>query len=1039
MMYLGDYAEDQPVYFAWNTSDSDGASITRSGDGTISVYKDASNGTAFDTTQVTTGITNDEDFDGLTGVHTCSITTTDAWYETGHDYMVVLSGSTIDTQTVNVVLAHFSIENRFMRGTDSAATAAALTTHDGKLDTVDTNVDSILADTDDIGVAGAGLTAVPWNSAWDSEVQSECADALTAYDPPTRAELTTDKNSIITEVNANETKIDALNDISSADVNAACDTALSDYGANTTTPPTVGAIRTEMEGAGSKLLAIETDTNELQANQGDWATATGFSTHDAGDIWDELKVDHVIADSYGDYLDDEITSRNATTPPTAVEIRQEMDSNSVDLNSILTDTNELQTNQGNWLTATGFNTVVPDAAGVAPTAVEIRQEMDANSTRLDADISSRAPANEYDTEMAHLDVDVSSRNSTTPPTVIEIRTEMDTNSTKMAPSQTLADYKATGFSTHSAASIWSVGTRSLTDKAGFSLSTAGIKGIWDQLTSALTTVGSAGKLIADNINATITSRAPANEYDTEMGYIPSDLGDVPIASELNSAHGAGSWEGAGSAPTVSDIVDGVWDELKSGHTTPDTFGDYLDDEITSRAPANEYDTEMAHLDADVSSRNATTPPTVTAIRQEMDTNSTDLNAILNDTNELQTNQGNWITATGFSTHSAASVWSVGTRALTDKAGFALSTAGIKAIWDQLTNVLTTVGSTGKLIVDNINATISSRNSVTPDPAGTAATLHTATDGLITTVDGVCDTIAIDVAGLDGEAMRGTDSANTTTPPTVTQIRTEMDTNSTKMAPSQNLADYKATGFNTVTPDPAGTAATLHTATDGLITTVDGVCDTIAIDVAGLDGDVMRGTDGANTTTPPTVGEIRTEMEGVGTKLTEVLIDTTGLNGDVMRGTDGANTTVPDAAGTAAGLHTTTDAKIDTVDGIVDDILVDTGTTLPARFDGVEGATFATGTDSLEAIRDRGDTAWLTGGAGSITVDDIVAGIFDRVTEGTLTFEEMQRIGFAVLAGKSSGGCTDTGVFRNHADTKDRVVATFTAHGNRTAVVLDGSD
>jgi hypothetical protein len=54
----------------------------------------------------------------------------------------------------------------------------------------------------------------------------------------------------------------------------------------------------------------------------------------------------------------------------------------------------------------------------------------------------------------------------------------------------------------------------------------------------------------------------------------------------------------------------------------------------------------------------------------------------------------------------------------------------------------------------------------------------------------------------------------------------------------------------------------------------------------------------------------------------VLTDTCTTNTD-MRGTDGANTTVPDAAGTAAALHTTTDGKIDVVDGIVDDILVDT--------------------------------------------------------------------------------------------------------------------
>ena len=46
-----------------------------------------------------------------------------------------------------------------------------------------------LVDTAEIGAAGAGLTALPWNAAWDAEVQSECADALVAYDPPTYAEL----------------------------------------------------------------------------------------------------------------------------------------------------------------------------------------------------------------------------------------------------------------------------------------------------------------------------------------------------------------------------------------------------------------------------------------------------------------------------------------------------------------------------------------------------------------------------------------------------------------------------------------------------------------------------------------------------------------------------------------------------------------------------------------------------------------------------------------------------------------------------------
>lgn len=47
----------------------------------------------------------------------------------------------------------------------------------------------IEAQTDDIGIAGAGLTAIPWNASWDAEVQSEATDALNAYDPPTNAEM----------------------------------------------------------------------------------------------------------------------------------------------------------------------------------------------------------------------------------------------------------------------------------------------------------------------------------------------------------------------------------------------------------------------------------------------------------------------------------------------------------------------------------------------------------------------------------------------------------------------------------------------------------------------------------------------------------------------------------------------------------------------------------------------------------------------------------------------------------------------------------
>lgn len=105
----------------------DGSSITRATNGSILVYKGNS------VTQSTSGITDTEDFDGLTGVHHCRITTASdaAFYASGNDFTVVLNAATIDGKAVNAVLAHFSIQNRYPAVSDmqsGLATAAALTT-----------------------------------------------------------------------------------------------------------------------------------------------------------------------------------------------------------------------------------------------------------------------------------------------------------------------------------------------------------------------------------------------------------------------------------------------------------------------------------------------------------------------------------------------------------------------------------------------------------------------------------------------------------------------------------------------------------------------------------------------------------------------------------------------------------------------------------------------------------------------------------------------------------------------------------------------
>jgi hypothetical protein len=177
----------------------------------------------------------------------------------------------------------------------------------------------------------------------------------------------------------------------------------------------------------------------------------------------------------------------------------------------------------------------------------------------------------------------------------------------------------------------------------------------------------------------------------------------------------------------------------------------------------------------------------------------------------------------------------------------------------------------------------------------------------------------------GTAMRGTDGANTTTPPTVTQIRQEMDTNSTKMAPSQVLNDYKATGFNTVVPDAAGTAAGLHATTDGLITTVDTVAD-------GIQTDLSNATDG--------LGALKTLIDANQTDLTNI------------------------------------ESKVDTVDGVVDAILVDTGTTIDAmitRILGISQENFYMDTTVFTGANMTSCRIRLYSVAGSVgTASDVIA-------------------------------------------------------------------
>ncbi len=81
----------------------------------------------------------------------------------------------------------------------------------------------------------------------------------------------------------------------------------------------------------------------------------------------------------------------------------------------------------------------------------------------------------------------------------------------------------------SVTSAVTVGTNN--DKTGYSLSTVAIQAIWDALTSALSTAGSVGKLIVDNINATISSRATQASVDAIDDFVDTEVAAIKATTD----------------------------------------------------------------------------------------------------------------------------------------------------------------------------------------------------------------------------------------------------------------------------------------------------------------------------------------------------------------------------------------------------------------------------------------------------------------------------------------------------------------------------
>lgn len=143
MKYQGDFALGTTVYLEFTTNNGSGGSVEPSDPfelADLNIYK---NHAAFSPS----GMALTSTFDGSVGLHTLTIDTSDNGdddWEINADYFVSLDpDETVDGESVVAVIGSFSIENRYMRGTDSAALDATVAKTGADGDTLETLSDQI--------------------------------------------------------------------------------------------------------------------------------------------------------------------------------------------------------------------------------------------------------------------------------------------------------------------------------------------------------------------------------------------------------------------------------------------------------------------------------------------------------------------------------------------------------------------------------------------------------------------------------------------------------------------------------------------------------------------------------------------------------------------------------------------------------------------------------------------------------------------------------------------------------------------------------
>jgi hypothetical protein len=663
--------------------------------------------------------------------------------------------------------------------------------------------------------------------------------------------------------------------------------------------------------------AILADTGELQTNQGNWLTATGFSTHSAADVWTTggrtlstqdwsthnaadvaaiVGASGMIAQATWEYSTRTLTANTNFNDPTAAAIADAV------WDEVLS-AHDTPGSTGHALVTASGNLISGDwsVTGEPLTQAEIRSAVGLASANLDTQLGDIPTVSEFNART----LVAASYFDPAADTVANVTTVATTTNLTNLPTMPTDWLTSAGLSTAAADEI--------------------ADHVWDET-------------LAD--------------HDT-----PGSTGHALVAASGNLIGGA-------TGPSASQIADAVWDEDTSGHTTGGTIGEQL---------------------------------------------KTDVDAILADTNELQTNQGNWLTATGFSTHNAADIWTASGRSLS---------SAISDFDDLTASGVNLVAVNGVDVTTYTEAEIV--DAVWDEPVGDHQTAGTTGEALV--ASGV-----VTPADVWGYATRTLTANTNLNDPTAAAIADAVW--------DETLGDHDT---------PGSTGHALVIASGNLIS--GGWSTHSAADVWTTGGRTLSTQDWSTHSAADVaaiVGASGMIAQATWEYSTRTLTANTNLNDptaaaiadavwdEVLSAHDAAGTTghaLVTASGnlisgdwsTAASLSTV-EGKIDTIDGIVDNILTDTSTTLDTKINTIDtnvdtlitgvnvtqingsAATVYTDADISDAVWDEtvsdhdtpGSTGHalvtssgnLIGGAGTApTASEVATAVWDRQLGSHLTVD-----------------------------------------------------